>query len=100
MKVLRCGRLQRLLCSFGTLDNDDNNFYKTQDGFYDFGSGRVLILKDDDQSSSFVRNLAFFFADENKMSCNVTTLPENRKQSRAHARKSPSRKAHLPVYRG
>ncbi len=34
------------------------------------------------------------------ISCKVTTVPENVKQSRAHARNSLLLVVHLPVYRG
>ena len=56
-----------------------------------------MLGNDGDQSSSFVRDIAFCLAAITKVSDNVTTSPEKRKQSRAHARKSPSPRVLLPV---
>ena len=72
--------------------NDGNKFYKTH---------MILVLIDDgDQSSSFVRDIAFSLAALIAMSFKVTSSPANCKQSRAHARKSPSLRVLLPVDRG
>jgi hypothetical protein len=57
----------------------------------------VLGNDGDQSSSSFVRDIAFCLAALTQVSDNVTTSPEKRKQSRAHARKSPSPRVLLPV---
>ena len=72
--------------------NDGNKFYKTH--------GILVLMDDGDQSSSFVRDIAFSLAAPIAVSVKVTSSPANRKQSRAHARKSPSLRVHLPVDRG
>ena len=56
-----------------------------------------VLGNDGDQSSSFVRDIAFCLAALTQVSDNVTTSPEKRKQSRAHARNSPSPRVSLPV---